>query len=147
MGDAVTYVLSLEAESSVPVVPKLVIACSTGNLRLYINTQTPLSQDPEYTEIGWYSVGRYRFGQEQPQTVSWETSTDHEAIFVPKITVDGSNMQHQFALEFLDRIAAAQILHFEYNPLNGDRTVAEFDVRGLAGHLIHLKTQCPYPGP
>jgi hypothetical protein len=143
MDDTVTYILSLEAEGSAPVRPKFVIACSTGNLRVYMDSRTLLSQDPDYTEIGWYSVGRYRFDQEQAQRISWTTSADHHALFVPKITVDGSNVQHQFALEFLDRLAAAQILHFEYNPLDGP-TIAEFDVQGFGDHLNHLKTQCPW---
>jgi hypothetical protein len=143
MDDTVTYMLGLAAEGSVPVRPKLVIACSAGNLRVYMDSQTLLSQDSEFTDLGWYTVGRYRFDQEEAQRISWETSTDHHAIFVPKITVDGSGMHHQYVLEFVDRIASAQILHFEYNPLNGGPTVAEFDLRGFGDHLNHLKTQCP----
>jgi hypothetical protein len=62
---------------------------------------------------------------------------------VPKETINGSNERHQFAVEFLDRIAGAQILNFEYNPIGGGPTIADFDVRGLGDHLQHLKTQCP----
>jgi len=47
-------------------------------------------------------------------------------------------------LEFLDRLAAAQTFHYEYNPLNGGPTIAEFDVRGLGDHVHHLRTQCPW---
>jgi hypothetical protein len=70
MDDTVTYSLTLDAEGSVPVRPKLVIACSTGNLNVYMDSRTVLSEDPDYTEIGWYSAGRYRFDQEQAQRMS-----------------------------------------------------------------------------
>jgi hypothetical protein len=147
MDDTVTYKLVLESEADVPEKPLLVIACSAGKLSVFVNARTVLTQDPTSNDLGWYSKGRYRFGQENPEAVSWHTSEDHNAVFVPKEIVDSSNIRHQFAAEFVDRLAGAQVFHFEYSPVNGGPAVAEFDVRGLSGHLAHLKAQCPYPGP
>jgi hypothetical protein len=144
MDDTVTYSLLLDAEGNLPVRPKLVIACSTGNLRVYVDTQTLLTQDPLFEEIGWYSRGRYRFDQEKAQEMSWHTSEDHHTIFVPEETVGPSNERHQFSVEFLDQLAGAQAFRLEYSPLNGQPAVAEFDVRGLRNHLDQLKTQCPW---
>jgi hypothetical protein len=144
MDDKVTYSLSLDAEGNAPVRPRLVIACSTGNLRVYVDSRTLLSQDRDFTDLGWYTVGRYRFDQEKAERFSWETSNDHQAMFVHKETVDPSNVRHQFTVEFVDRLAAAQVFHLEYSPLNGGASIAEFDIRGLAGHVNHLKSQCPW---
>jgi hypothetical protein len=144
MDDKVTYILSLDAEGNVPARPRLVIACSTGSLRVYVDSRALLSQDPDFTDLGWYTVGRYRFDQEKAERFSWETSNDHQAMFVHKETVDPSNVHHQFTVEFVDRLAAAQVFHLEYSPLNGGASIAEFDVRGLADHINHLKTQCPW---
>jgi hypothetical protein len=147
MDDTVTYRLVLESEGNLPDKPLLVIACSARNLSVFVNARTILSQDSTYEDIGWYSRGRYRFDQDKPEPVSWHTSEDHHAVFVPKETVDSSNIRHQFAAEFVEQLTGAQVFHFEYNPLNGAPTIAQFDVRGLIAHLNHLKAQCPYPGP
>src|SRR5258707_13901572 len=63
MDDTVTYRLVLESEANVPDKPLLVIACSSGNLSVFVNAGTVLTQDPTYDDLGWYSRGRYRFDQ------------------------------------------------------------------------------------
>lgn len=144
MDDTVTYSVSLDAEGSVPVRPRFVITCSTGKVRVYVDSRTLLSQDPDYAEIGWYTVARFRFDQEKAERVSWQTSNDHQAIFVPEETVGPSNERRRFAVGFVNRLAGAQVFHFEYNSMNGEAAIAEFDVRGLVDHIEHLKTQCPW---
>jgi len=99
--------------------PELYIRWKEGEFEAYIWEGMPA--EPELG-VETFTV-RVRFDS-QPATVQqWEESNDHESLFSPA------------AIDFINKLASAKKLTFEFTPFQAPPQVIDFDVRGLSRHM------------
>jgi hypothetical protein len=143
-----TY-LRLKAEPSelVDRIPTLMIRCTEGKIRndgwgkkkiyadipdVYVVTGTPVHGS------GYDHTIRIRFDDQKLESDLWTDSENFSAVFHTTATVKGQ-------IRFIERIAAAKKMLFEFTPYMGSRTIAEFNVAGLSDQLPKMSEACGWP--
>jgi hypothetical protein len=141
MDNITRVMLSLNAETQVDgKTPTLVIRCQEHNkekriyhpnVDLYVITNTPVHGASAHRL-------RVRFDDGKPESETWQDSEDLEAVFRVTFTDKGQ-------IRFLQRMAAARAMLFEFTPYLGVRQVMTFDVTGLGPHLERAAQLCAWP--
>lgn len=139
--DKVRGVLSLPAESPIGErVPKLIIRCQRADsgrhyagrdLEVYVVTNMPVHGGDTHKL-------RVRFDNEKPVEDTWNDSQELGAVFHFTMTPQGQ-------LHFVQKMAAAHKLLFEFTPYLGTPQVAEFDLTGLSLFMPQLYDACNWP--
>ena len=147
MNDSSRSVLSLSAEAAIDgKTPELVIRCPHpdtkkdvwgkkhvvgGNAEVYVVTGWPVHG-------GYAHALRVRLDDQKPITDRWIDAEDLGAVFHDTLTVKGQ-------VQFIQRVAAAHKMLFEFTPYMGTPKVAEFDVTGLDTLLPKMYEVCEWP--
>ena len=105
-------------------VPHLIIRCEAHKTEAYV--VTGVSAQPEPGQVGKHTV-RLRFDDHQPEREIWDRSADDKALF------------SQRPVRFVNQVARAKTLTFEFTPLQASPAVATFSVAGFDRRLPALR--------
>ena len=121
----------LPAENIVPiwlnqVRPLLIVRCMSKRTEAFVFTGSALKIEQQTED---HTV-RFSFDAEQPTTMRWPDSAEHDALFAPD------------AAAFAQRLMHAQTLRFGYTPHNAEPVEARFEVRGLTELIEPVAKEC-----
>jgi hypothetical protein len=104
-------------------VPHLIIRCLEHKTEVYVVTGVSTQPEPK---VGKHTV-RLRFDDDQQEREIWDQSADDRALF------------SQHPIRFVNKVARAKTLTFEFTPFQAGAAVATFSVAGFDKRLPALR--------